>query len=64
MTGSELKSLRVDKAKLTQSKFYLDAGVFSSYGSQIENYWGTKEIPPKLEAAIRKKYAKFIEPKP
>lgn len=62
MNGNELKALRL-KTGLTQGKFYLDANSFQSYGSQVENYYGKKEIPPKLEASIRKKYGKFIEVK-
>jgi hypothetical protein len=60
MTGNELRELR-NKSGKSQSKFYLDAGFFASYANPIENYYGDKQIPRKLENAIVKKYKKLLE---
>lgn len=60
MNGKDLRELR-NKTGKTQSKFYLDAGFYASYCNPIENYYGNREIPKKLEIAIRKKYGKLIE---
>ena len=60
MNGKQLRELRERTGK-TQYKFYLDAGFFPSYTNPIENYYGNREIPQKLEIAVRKKYAQFIQ---
>jgi hypothetical protein len=59
MTGRELYQLRIKSGK-TQAKFYFDAGFFPSYASHVENYYGAKQIPEKLEKAIQKKYKSLL----
>jgi hypothetical protein len=60
MTGNELKAIRKESG-LCQTKFYLDAGFYASYANPIENYFGNKLIPPKLEIAIKKKYKNLFK---
>jgi len=60
MTGNGLKALRL-KTGLCQAKFYIDAGYHAANANPVENYYGDKPIPPKLEEAIRKKYKKQIK---
>ena len=55
MTGNQLRSFR-ESMKMTQLKFYFSIGFFPNYGGVIENHYGDRAIPQKLEEVIQKKY--------
>lgn len=60
MTGNELRALRI-KSGLLQNKFYMTVDYQPSNGCLVENYYGEKQIPKRLEKDVRRKYKKLLE---
>jgi hypothetical protein len=57
MSGNSLKAFR-ESINKTQSEFYMGMGFQASYGCTIENHYGERKIPKRLEASIKAEYPK------